>query len=75
MLPFFVFSYEERRNALANLIKITREGEQDIWTEHFKTVLLMLLETLDDQNVSPLSLLLFHFHHYANESNDDSVNQ
>lgn len=58
MLPLFVFRYEERRNALANLIKMTREGEQDIWTEHFKTILLMLLETLDDQNVSLLSFTL-----------------
>lgn len=51
--------FEERRNALANLIRITREGEQDIWTEHFKTILLLLLETLDDTDVSKSVWSLF----------------
>ncbi|KAK2159523.1 hypothetical protein LSH36_151g01044 [Paralvinella palmiformis] len=39
---------EERTNAMLNLIKITREGNTEVWDEHFKTILLLLLETLGD---------------------------
>jgi len=41
---------EERKNAMLQLIKITREGTLDVWEEHFKTVLLLLLETLGDND-------------------------
>lgn len=54
-----VCRFDERRNALANLIKITRDGKEDIWTEHFKTILLILLETLVDPDVSKILILCF----------------
>lgn len=35
------------------LIRLTREGSTpEIWDEHFKTILLLLLETLGDNSVS-----------------------
>ena len=43
---------EERKNAMLMLIRITREGNSDVWEEHFKTILLLLLETLGDNDVS-----------------------
>ena len=36
---------------MLQLIKITREGTLDVWEEHFKTILLLLLETLGDNDV------------------------
>ncbi|XP_074652217.1 CLIP-associating protein 1-B-like isoform X10 [Tubulanus polymorphus] len=42
---------EERKNALKVLIKVTHDGTVDdlgLWDEHFKNILLMLLETLGD---------------------------
>lgn len=43
---------EERKGALVELLKITREDSLAVWDEHFKTILLLLLETLGDKDVS-----------------------
>lgn len=42
---------EERRAALLELLKVTREDSLAVWDEHFKTMLLLLLETLGDKDV------------------------
>ncbi len=42
---------EERKGALVELLKITREDSMAVWDEHFKTILLLLLETLGDKDV------------------------
>lgn len=42
---------EERKGALVELLKITREDNTAVWDEHFKTILLLLLETLCDKDV------------------------
>ncbi|XP_060944454.1 CLIP-associating protein 1a [Limanda limanda] len=41
---------EERKGALVELLKITREDNPSVWDEHFKTILLLLLETLSDKD-------------------------
>ncbi|XP_038575594.1 CLIP-associating protein 1a isoform X20 [Micropterus salmoides] len=41
---------EERKVALVELLKITREDSLSVWDEHFKTILLLLLETLGDKD-------------------------
>ncbi|XP_044072583.1 CLIP-associating protein 1a isoform X32 [Siniperca chuatsi] len=41
---------EERKGALVELLKITREDSLAVWDEHFKTILLLLLETLGDKD-------------------------
>ncbi|XP_075465974.1 CLIP-associating protein 1 isoform X19 [Ascaphus truei] len=41
---------EERKGALCELLKITREDNLGVWEEHFKTILLLLLETLGDKD-------------------------
>jgi CLIP-associating protein 1/2 len=43
---------DERDEAMKQLIKLTREGTFGLWDEHFKTILLILLETLGDIDVS-----------------------
>lgn len=43
---------EERRAALLELLKVTRDDSVAVWEEHFKTMLLLLLETLGDKDVS-----------------------
>lgn len=45
---------EERKGALLELLKITREDSLGVWEEHFKTILLLLLETLGDKDVRSL---------------------
>ncbi|XP_027019396.1 CLIP-associating protein 1-B-like isoform X10 [Tachysurus fulvidraco] len=50
---------EERRAALLELLKVTRDDSIAVWEEHFKTMLLLLLETLGDKDVSDL----LHVHH------------
>lgn len=45
---------EERRAALLELLKVTRDDSIAVWEEHFKTMLLLLLETLGDKDVSDL---------------------
>ncbi|KAL3837045.1 hypothetical protein ACJMK2_022432 [Sinanodonta woodiana] len=49
---------EERKNAMLSLIRLTREGAFHLWDEHFKSILLILLETLgdDDGQIRALSL-------------------
>ncbi|XP_047240556.1 CLIP-associating protein 2 isoform X2 [Girardinichthys multiradiatus] len=40
---------EERKAALYELIKLIRENTLQVWDEHFKTILLLLLETMGDR--------------------------
>ncbi|XP_027879457.1 CLIP-associating protein 1a isoform X20 [Xiphophorus couchianus] len=49
---------EERRAALLELLKFTREDSAPVWDEHFKTVLLLLLETLCDKDHTIRALAL-----------------
>ncbi|XP_039557755.1 CLIP-associating protein 1 isoform X18 [Passer montanus] len=49
---------EERKAALLELLKITREDNLGVWEEHFKTILLLLLETLGDKDHSIRALAL-----------------
>ncbi|XP_067891010.1 CLIP-associating protein 1a isoform X6 [Heterodontus francisci] len=49
---------EERKAALLELLKITREDTLGVWDEHFKTILLLLLETLGDKDHSIRALAL-----------------
>ncbi|XP_039536975.1 CLIP-associating protein 2 isoform X9 [Pimephales promelas] len=39
---------EERKAALCELMRLIRETQLHVWDEHFKTILLLLLETLED---------------------------
>ncbi|XP_037395489.1 CLIP-associating protein 1a isoform X20 [Pygocentrus nattereri] len=49
---------EERKGALVELLKITREDSMAVWDEHFKTILLLLLETLGDKDHTIRALAL-----------------
>ncbi|XP_029558275.1 CLIP-associating protein 1-B isoform X13 [Salmo trutta] len=49
---------EERKGALVELLKITREDSLAVWDEHFKTILLLLLETLGDKDYTIRALAL-----------------
>uniref|UniRef100_A0A3P8W9F1 Cytoplasmic linker associated protein 1a n=1 Tax=Cynoglossus semilaevis TaxID=244447 RepID=A0A3P8W9F1_CYNSE len=49
---------EERKGALVELLKITREDNLAVWDEHFKTILLLLLETLSDKDHTIRALAL-----------------
>ncbi|XP_041724623.2 CLIP-associating protein 1-B isoform X12 [Coregonus clupeaformis] len=49
---------EERKGALVELLKITREDSPAVWDEHFKTILLLLLETLGDKDHTIRALAL-----------------
>uniref|UniRef100_A0A8C5QKF1 Cytoplasmic linker associated protein 1 n=1 Tax=Leptobrachium leishanense TaxID=445787 RepID=A0A8C5QKF1_9ANUR len=49
---------EERKGALCELLKITREDNLGVWEEHFKTILLLLLETLGDKDHAIRALAL-----------------
>ncbi|XP_071060950.1 CLIP-associating protein 2 isoform X11 [Pseudochaenichthys georgianus] len=40
---------EERKTALCELLKLIRENALLVWDEHFKTILLLLLETMGDR--------------------------
>ncbi len=48
---------EERRAALLELLKVTRDDSLSVWEEHFKTMLLLLLETLVDKDVRDTHIL------------------
>ncbi|WAR05483.1 CLAP2-like protein [Mya arenaria] len=50
--------HEERKNAMLSLIKLTREGMFELWEDHFKSILLILLETLGDDDMQTRSLAL-----------------
>ncbi|XP_032018067.1 CLIP-associating protein 2 isoform X24 [Hylobates moloch] len=49
---------EERKIALYELMKLTQEESFSIWDEHFKTILLLLLETLGDKEPTIRALAL-----------------
>ncbi|KAL7866589.1 hypothetical protein AOLI_G00144030 [Acnodon oligacanthus] len=49
---------EERRGALLELLKVTRDDSVAVWEEHFKTMLLLLLETLGDKDHTIRALAL-----------------
>ncbi|XP_064409179.1 CLIP-associating protein 2 isoform X3 [Latimeria chalumnae] len=49
---------EERKSALYELLKLTREESLEVWDEHFKTILLLLLETLGDKEHTIRALAL-----------------
>ncbi|KAM9461824.1 CLIP-associating protein 1-B-like isoform 10-T11 [Clarias gariepinus] len=49
---------EERRAALLELLKVTRDDSVAVWEEHFKTMLLLLLETLADKDHTIRALAL-----------------
>ncbi|XP_032125194.1 CLIP-associating protein 2 isoform X36 [Sapajus apella] len=49
---------EERKIALYELMKLTQEESFSVWDEHFKTILLLLLETLGDKEPSIRALAL-----------------
>uniref|UniRef100_A0A668A7P6 Cytoplasmic linker associated protein 1 n=1 Tax=Myripristis murdjan TaxID=586833 RepID=A0A668A7P6_9TELE len=49
---------EERRAALLELLKVAREDSLVVWEEHFKTMLLLLLETLGDKDHTIRALAL-----------------
>ncbi|XP_075306407.1 CLIP-associating protein 2 isoform X26 [Odontesthes bonariensis] len=40
---------DERKAALYELLKLIRENTLQVWDEHFKTILLLLLETMGDR--------------------------
>lgn len=46
---------EERKAALCELLKLIRENTLQVWDEHFKTILLLLLETMGDREVHTLT--------------------
>lgn len=46
---------EERKAALCELLKLIRENTLQVWDEHFKTILLLLLETMGDREVCTLN--------------------
>ncbi|XP_051529350.1 CLIP-associating protein 1-like [Myxocyprinus asiaticus] len=49
---------EERRAALLELLKVTRDDSLAVWEEHFKTMLLLLLETMGDKDHTIRALAL-----------------
>uniref|UniRef100_A0A8D3DWZ7 TOG domain-containing protein n=1 Tax=Scophthalmus maximus TaxID=52904 RepID=A0A8D3DWZ7_SCOMX len=49
---------EERRGTLLELLKVVREDGLLVWEEHFKTLLLLLLETLGDKDHTIRALAL-----------------
>uniref|UniRef100_A0A670ZAU7 Cytoplasmic linker associated protein 2 n=1 Tax=Pseudonaja textilis TaxID=8673 RepID=A0A670ZAU7_PSETE len=49
---------EERKAALYELMKLTQEESFGVWDEHFKTILLLLLETLGDKEYAIRALAL-----------------
>ena len=59
---FFSCRNEERKDTMLQLIKFTREGTFNLWDEHFKSILLILLETLGDDDVSFVAILIPNFY-------------
>ncbi|XP_061635652.1 CLIP-associating protein 1-A-like isoform X6 [Phyllopteryx taeniolatus] len=49
---------EERRTTLLELLKLAREDSQVVWDEHFKAMLLLLLEMLSDKDYMIRALAL-----------------
>ncbi|XP_041459122.1 CLIP-associating protein 1-A-like isoform X6 [Lytechinus variegatus] len=50
--------FEERKNAMMQLIRLTRSESLSLWDDHFKTVLLLMLETLGDVESSIRAMAL-----------------
>ncbi|XP_063953379.1 CLIP-associating protein 1-A-like isoform X13 [Lytechinus pictus] len=50
--------FEERKNAMMQLIRLTRSESLSLWDDHFKTVLLLMLETLGDVESSIRAIAL-----------------
>ncbi|XP_071943448.1 CLIP-associating protein 1-B-like isoform X10 [Antedon mediterranea] len=50
--------FEERKAAMIQLIRLTRENSLTMWDDHFKTVLLLMLETLGDSEATIRALAL-----------------
>lgn len=48
----------ERRKAMTTLKYMTRDGTFTLWDEHFKAILLILLETLGDNDPEIRSMAL-----------------
>lgn len=51
---------EERKAALCELQKLIRENTLQVWDEHFKTILLLLLETMGDREVHTHSFQIYN---------------
>lgn len=51
---------EERKAALCELMRLIRETQLHVWDEHFKTILLLLLETLGDGEVRARTVAYIH---------------
>ncbi|XP_067131024.1 CLIP-associating protein 1-A-like isoform X3 [Centruroides vittatus] len=49
---------EQRKKALSHLINLTKEGSSILWEEHFRTVLRLLIETIEDSDMCIRSLAL-----------------
>lgn len=49
---------EERKAALCELLKLIRENTLQVWDEHFKTILLLLLETMGDREVHYMLVII-----------------
>ncbi|XP_055362404.1 CLIP-associating protein 1-A-like isoform X14 [Betta splendens] len=49
---------EDQRGTLLDLLKVAREDSLVVWEEHFKTMLLLLLETLGDKDHTIRALAL-----------------
>uniref|UniRef100_A0A671MH78 CLIP-associating protein 1-like n=1 Tax=Sinocyclocheilus anshuiensis TaxID=1608454 RepID=A0A671MH78_9TELE len=65
---------EERRVGLLELLKVTRDDSLAVWEEHFKTMLLLLLETLGDRDVRDALDFIAHSHrNYANSQKSNST--
>ena len=45
------YSSDVRKSALLSLIKKAREEQPEVWDEYFNAVLLILLETVTDDDV------------------------
>lgn len=48
-----------------SLMKLAVDGKVELWDKHFKPVLLILLETLADDDVS-IFFLFIYIHFYSN---------
>ena len=51
MIVFLADSSDVRKSALLSLIKKAREEPSEVWDEYFNAVLLILLETVTDDDV------------------------
>ena len=54
VIVFLADSSDVRKSALLSLIKKAREEPSEVWDEYFNAVLLILLETVTDDDVCEL---------------------